>query len=177
MIQCYLDMHKPSTTSKPQSPSKRKPPSVEPLLDNPGWQQEQRSRWGVNAQGGIQVRQMKQLALLWTVAEHFISSFVTLWGLQNLLKGGAALWTCSYSAHLFRKRLRDRDLANFLLFLCKKNNNLFLENDSVFLCNIAWWSQNNPTFSQMWWAEVNRHNSSSLIKCKFVFTSKWLSGM
>lgn len=85
MIQCYLDMHKPSTTSKPQSPSKRKP-SLEQLLDNPGWE----AQWPrkssekedeVRTLREVTGRPKKQLAFLWTVAEHLISSFVNLWGL------------------------------------------------------------------------------------------------
>lgn len=97
-------MHKPSTTSKPQSALKQ---------ENAVWNTARQSRFdeaqrpaessrgrGVKAQGGLTGRLKKQLAFLWTVAEHLMSSFVNLWALSReeevAQSFGRAHWTSTY---------------------------------------------------------------------------------
>lgn len=94
LIQCYLDMHKP-LTSKPQLPSERKPQwgttARQSRLRASAARQERRGGRGANAQGGT-----RSLALLWTAAEHFVSSIVWLYEVfGEPPAGGVAHWTCT----------------------------------------------------------------------------------
>lgn len=114
LIQCYLDMHKP-LTSKPQLPSERKPQcgttARQSRLRASAARQERRGGRGANAQGGT-----RSLALLWTAAEHFVSSFVWLYEVfGEPPAGGVAHWTCTRCSE--EKKIWRISCNLFVLFL------------------------------------------------------------
>lgn len=134
MIQCFLDMHKPSTTRKTSvSRQERGAPSVEPHARQSRLsRREQRSGRGVNAQGGSRLDRRERLALP-------LDSCRTFYSLLSWLGEGLKIsLSLSLSPHTWwhgllntqcsthsQFNIGDRDLAQFLLFL-RKNKGKYL---------------------------------------------------
>lgn len=173
MIQCYLDMHKPSTTRKTSvSRQERRAPNEEPHARQSRLsRREQRSGRGVNAQGGSRLDRRERLALP-------LDSCRTFYSLLSWLGEGLKIsLSLSFSPHTWWHSLLnaqcsthsqfsigDRDLAQFLLFLRKKKKEnifCFLKYTSVSCscCTI-----------------LTASNKKRKKKRNFFSQSKWLSG-